>query len=97
VTLKIKSIQTLSAFARQRNLTPSSRKILMGFPGFLGFLGFNAFQAFPNHNPLYFFLFSLFALFVEFRCWKDPLKYLGLSGLLGLIVPALYAAGLFKV
>jgi len=68
-----------------------------GFYGFSGFLGFTAFTAFPNHNPLYLFLFILFAFFSLFRYWKESLKYMGISGTLGLIVPALWAAGLFKV
>lgn len=68
-----------------------------GFYGFSGFIGFDAFSAFKYNNPLYLFLFSFFSFFWIFRYWKDELKYLGLSGVLGLIIPALWAAGLFKV
>jgi hypothetical protein len=72
-------------------------KWTIGCYGFTGFFGFWAFNAFQYHNPLYLFLFALFAFFALFRYWKDELKYLGLSGVLGLIAPALWAAGLIKV
>lgn len=72
-------------------------KWTIGCYGFSGFIGFWAFNAFEYHNPLYLFLFSFFSFFWMFRYWKDELKYLGFSGVLGLIVPALWAIGLFKV
>ncbi len=96
-TMIKKTKRAWANFLPQRRMPLGVRRILSGFPGFFGFIGFNAFLAFPNHNPWYFFLFGCFTIFSEFRYWKDELKYLGLSGLLGLIIPALWALGLFKV
>jgi hypothetical protein len=75
----------------------SGPKWTIGCYGFTGFFGFWAFNAFPNHNPLFLFLFGFFTFFSMFRYWKDELKYFGFAGVLGLIVPALWALGLFKV
>ena len=72
-------------------------KWTIGCYGFSGFIGLLALRAFEYHNPLYLFLFSFFSFFWIFRYWKDELKYLGLSGVLGLIIPALWVVGLFKV
>jgi hypothetical protein len=91
ISMKTKLYQT------NTRLPQGARKVLSGFPGFFGFIGFEALRAFPTHNPWFFFLFGLFAIFTEFRYWKDELKYLGLAGLLGLIVPALWALGVFKL
>ena len=79
--------------------TPTKRNLrwTTGFYGFTGFFGFAAFNAFHDHNPLYLFFLAFFTFFSMFRYWKDPLKWLGVSGVLGLIVPALWAVGLFKV
>jgi hypothetical protein len=87
----------MNLFQTNNVLTPKLRKILSGFPGFFGLIGMEALRAFPTHNPAYFFLFGFFVIFYEFKYWKDELKYLGLAGLLGLIVPGLWALGLFTL
>ena len=42
-------------------------------------------------------MFGFFSLFGLFQYWKEELKYLSVLGIAGLLIPALWAIGAFKL